>query len=97
MRRERREGWTDSGRRERLLSRFGRRIWATVDTTTRFPPIALQFAPNDAITIPELIHTMRGSGYILREAWMIAHEKHTQFLHSSLKLGIFRHKRTVGG
>jgi hypothetical protein len=24
--------------------------------TTRFPPIALQFAPNDAITIPELIH-----------------------------------------
>jgi hypothetical protein len=65
--------------------------------TTRFPPIALQFAPNDAITIPELIRTMRGSGYILREAWTIAHEKHTQFLHSSLKLGIFRHKRKVGG
>jgi hypothetical protein len=65
--------------------------------TTRFPPIALQFAPNDAITISELIHTMRGSGYILREAWTIAHDKHTQFLHSSLKLGIFRHKRKVGG
>jgi len=33
MRQERRDGWTESGRRERLLSRFVKKIWATVDTT----------------------------------------------------------------